>query len=376
MGTTHKRNQRNSIVTYKWVCDTHLTPDELFSSWLVRYALNQGCDPLTLTGELWPSWRVWAIDLDRSPYPNQIKTLTQNIDVPSDYFDSAFLKTQIQSVNLSNLKTRSNWGWLLSYGSRNRRHYGGLQFCPVCLSESDAYYKKQWRFAWHTVCVKHQCQLIDACPKCNSPIQPNLLEAIDRKINLCSRCKYDLSHSQQSQANSDILKFQLHADSTLESGSTYYHKHMLTTAEWFSLIRYFITLFRYSIFQEKVVNFTAELGIKGFSVIQPATGLSFELLPNHERAALLKYAWLLSQIDIWKINTALQNNRISLSLLDKSYKPPPSKIRTLFFTLPTTNRQRISPKKLNTHKPKSKKEVLRMYERLIRKLKAEGYETR
>ena len=359
---------------FKWGCNTHLQHDELFSSWLVRYALSQGCDPLVLTGELWPGWRIWTIDLDRTPYPDHLKKLTQTIGVPVNYFNSAFLKPQIQATNSSNLKMHSSWGWLLSYGTRNRRRYGGLQYCPACLSEPNAYYKKQWRFAWHTVCEKHQCQLLDACPKCFSPIQPHLLEAIDINSYLCSRCKYDLTLSQQNLASSELIEFQAHADLILKSNNTDYHKHQLTAAEWFALIRYFSSLIRYQTYQEKVEALFCELGIDDFSVSYPATGLSFELLPNHERSALLKYAWKLSQANLNKLNLAFQKTGISLTLLDQAYRPLPGKLKTLFFRLPTIKRQRNSLNKTGIPKPKSKKEVLRMYERLKRKLKAEGYE--
>ena len=40
-------------------------PDETITSWLARYAFAQGCAPLTLTGALWPTWRVWSVDADR-----------------------------------------------------------------------------------------------------------------------------------------------------------------------------------------------------------------------------------------------------------------------------------------------------------------------
>ena len=47
----------------------HLIVDETLSSWLVRSALYQGCDPMVLSWRIWDKYRIWTIDFERNlPY--------------------------------------------------------------------------------------------------------------------------------------------------------------------------------------------------------------------------------------------------------------------------------------------------------------------
>ena len=52
-------------MTSQWAIRVPMLHDEIISSWLVRAALTQGCDPLVLTGDVWPKWRIWTQDADR-----------------------------------------------------------------------------------------------------------------------------------------------------------------------------------------------------------------------------------------------------------------------------------------------------------------------
>ncbi|WP_353961410.1 TniQ family protein [Rhodoferax lithotrophicus] len=49
----------------RWAVVASTQPDEIISSWMVRTALMQGCDPMTLTFAVWPRWRIWTHDADR-----------------------------------------------------------------------------------------------------------------------------------------------------------------------------------------------------------------------------------------------------------------------------------------------------------------------
>lgn len=43
--------------------------DETLSSWLIRTALYQGCDPMVLSWCIWDKYRIWTIDFERNlPY--------------------------------------------------------------------------------------------------------------------------------------------------------------------------------------------------------------------------------------------------------------------------------------------------------------------
>jgi len=43
----------------------------------------------------------------------------------------------------------------------------GSRYCPSCLAETDGRWSLSWRLGWSFACLRHQCLLTDACPKCN-----------------------------------------------------------------------------------------------------------------------------------------------------------------------------------------------------------------
>lgn len=65
MDTPHTGHPGAICVRPIWTIPVDLQSDELLSSWLVRVALENGCDPLALTAALWPSRRAWSSDIDR-----------------------------------------------------------------------------------------------------------------------------------------------------------------------------------------------------------------------------------------------------------------------------------------------------------------------
>jgi hypothetical protein len=40
------------------------------------------------------------------------------------------------------------------------------RFCPLCVTSKPGRYQLEWRLPWITVCRRHQCLLVDECPKC------------------------------------------------------------------------------------------------------------------------------------------------------------------------------------------------------------------
>lgn len=66
MATAHQWHSGSRAVTARWPVPVDLLPDEILSSWLVRASLAQGCDCLTLAGQIWPNKRVLTADLDRT----------------------------------------------------------------------------------------------------------------------------------------------------------------------------------------------------------------------------------------------------------------------------------------------------------------------
>jgi len=70
----------------RWVRSVPMLPDEIISSWLVRAALAQGCDPMVLTGEIWPKWRIWTRDVDRFLDETPLTRLVASSGIPLSFF--------------------------------------------------------------------------------------------------------------------------------------------------------------------------------------------------------------------------------------------------------------------------------------------------
>ena len=161
-----------------WALSVPLLPEESLSSWLVRAALRQGCDPLSLTGAIWPTWRIWTRDIDREIPLARMRPLVNASGISSAKFQKAGMRDDCEKVVGYSLPETRTWPWLLALGSRNRTRHGGQQVCTLCLAEdSTPYLRRHWRFAWHTGCRFHGVQLVDECPACKAPIEPHRLTA-------------------------------------------------------------------------------------------------------------------------------------------------------------------------------------------------------
>lgn len=61
------------------------------------------------------------------------------------------------------------------------------QFCPLCLAES-AYHRLSWTPVAATICLQHQCLLLERCPGCGKEV--SMQEVVDK---YCRTCEADLS---------------------------------------------------------------------------------------------------------------------------------------------------------------------------------------
>lgn len=223
-------------MTQPWAIHVPLLPDELFSAWLVRAALAQGCDPMHLTSSLWPRWRAWTIDLDRGLKSDRLAVLATRSGIDASRLEAAMLHLVIAAVAPGVRPEQANWPWLLSQGSRNRRRRGGLQFCPLCLSEDPTpYFRRAWRLAWHVGCPRHGRLLADHCGRCLSPAEPHRTRAVDLTLCRCTTCSHDLRHTRTLDVCADALAFQVAADEVLASGSGTWSASIVTCATWFEM---------------------------------------------------------------------------------------------------------------------------------------------
>lgn len=186
--------------------------DELLSSWIIRLAHGNGFKAQTFTHGYFESGKnFWAADVDRTIDLSKSKVLIEKTGQTEARIASLSLRRFEGTVFESLFKT-GHVNWLMPVGIRARAFQrSGLMICPACLKESkEAYLKNHWRMAWSTVCIVHQRLLFDQCPKCNSPIQPHL---VDRKYRTritsqtslanCAKCGLDLKAWEAFQVASD-----------------------------------------------------------------------------------------------------------------------------------------------------------------------------
>jgi len=355
---------------HSWFIPTILQKDEALSSWLIRAALDSGCDPLSLTGILWPKWRIWSVDVDRDLSSEHLQALVNTTKIDESQFDSATLRNFLIKYNLDN---RTLDSWYLVLGTRNRKHRGGWQYCPKCLSEDNvAYFRLLWRFAWHTGCIKHNQRLHDQCPHCHNAIQPRRLEAPDQVMTCCSICKKSLLKVNERFMDCHALAFQKIFDQFLEQGRATYQNNLISLNDWLTVIKLFSQFIRKVLASSsngKGWAFLEQLKIQVPHSEFISNGLVISQLQVIERERLFSCIYQLLIIPLEKfIETAQSLNMNRSSFWDKRNQLP-AILRPIEEQLGSVYRN-YPPKRalVDTRKPKSKETVIRKFLRLKRKL--------
>jgi hypothetical protein len=211
-----------------------LQPDELFSTWLSRAALLQGCDPIHLTGFIWPQWRAWTVDLDRGLAAERLASLVKRSGNSASELEGATLRPLAALVSPGHDPGAAVWPWVLTLGARNRRRRAGLQYCPECLAQDRSpYFRRVWRLVWHVGCSEHGVLLLDHCTRCQSPVEPHRCVAAHRTLNVCASCEGDLRSGRSKPVCLEALQFQWSADAVLVAGEGRWEGVDLPRQEWF-----------------------------------------------------------------------------------------------------------------------------------------------
>lgn len=356
-----------------WTIRVPLLADESLSSWLARAALRQGCDPLALTGAIWPGWRVWIRDVDRDIPLVRLNPLVRASGIPISEFQQAALRDVCERISGQPLQDSRTWPWLLALGTRNRTRHGGQQCCPLCLDQDAApYFRRIWRLSWHVGCSLHGVMLLDACPACQAPIEPHRLMAEDQHLSQCSRCKFDWRATDCSPLSPETLRLQQHADEALWSGQTVLGNKSLSTSEWFAAIAFLLGVVRRaSRYPASTLAYTLRAqGIPISEDLLPMTGLPFELLPVTERCALLATAQRMLEVGLDEVFAALRRNAVMATALHEPRKPPPPVFRSIISNGATHQKTSRSGFQ-QLHQPKSKRAVKAAWARLQRRMKTD-----
>ena len=368
MAQTHTWHPGSDCVKPRWSLEVPLLPDELFSSWLIRAALKQGCDPLAFSSYFWPYQRVWTQDIDRGLPLEELNHLSQDSGISQSAFITASLRPIASRISKIPLSYFNTWPWILALGARNRHHRNGLQYCPICLAKDKIpYYRLSWRLAWHTVCTHCGSQLMDRCPQCGSAIEPHKLLAKEAHIAICTNCHADLRST--SLTVSDENKQQTIADTCSLTGSGVYDTSILKACDWFELLRYFIGLIRRAstAHPKQLSIFFNALNIPIDQIRPSQTGLAFECLPTEERQIFLCQAWILMNTSTSDLEQNMKDAGLNQQSLQYTKYALPPIIKRLIKDLPVKTIQRKNPSKYLNPKPCPRQTVRRRWARFQRR---------
>lgn len=345
--------------------------EESTSSWLARAALMQGCDPLALTGAIWSSWRAWTVDIDRGIPHERLRPLSEASGIATNLIESLALRKDAEKIAGQSLPETKAWPWILALGTRNRARRGGQQYCPACLAQDQKpYYRRHWRFAWHTACPQHEVSLLDRCQACGAPIEPHRLLAEDRHLAQCARCKSDLREARGLPASKLGLAFQSTADEALSDSNGFLGEQPILAADWFATARFLAGLVRQASRREtsKLADAIRLLGIHVDSGIPMASGLPLELMSAQERQALFEATFRLITLGPVMLKEAFLEAGVNATALYDGRCAPPEPVRKIIQGLPDGKRGARKPPTGTCARPRSKRAVMAAWMRLQRKI--------
>lgn len=209
-----------------WPIHLKPLPDELFSSWVIRFAHAHGYKTESMCRHLFGRDHViWNRDIDRFA-PDPIKIRMMDVSGATNIQVQETTLSSLEGFLFNRLNRMGNSSWILPLGiaHRTRKKYG-LMYCPACLTEDPLpYYRKNWRLAFSTVCVKHRIQLLDKCEFCSAPIAPHRIDMggtpwmMSDLLRYCYNCRKGLHKANSVRADSTLIIQQTKFETSLDSG--------------------------------------------------------------------------------------------------------------------------------------------------------------
>ena len=271
--------------------------DETLSSWLLRSAVAARCEPLTLTGVIWPGWRAWTVDLDRGLSDARLKALHQACGVDAERIRACEMRDLLRPLGASLSDAMPVWPWLAARGMRNRRNTGGQPFCPECLgSDARPYLRRAWRAAWNVGCLIHDCELLEHCSECLAVHQPSRDTPRPVSLTNCWNCQFDHRKTIASRLDPLAAEIQARADMVLSCGTGALGSREVAAPAWFGVLQHCVRLKQ-----------PKELTGNGNVLAPIGPGLRFELLSVRERHLRLgRVASQLAQMTSQDVSSLLE----------------------------------------------------------------------
>ena len=354
-----------------WPHAPALLPDELLSSWLVRAGLEQGVDPLVVTGLLWPHWRCWTQDLDRGLDDERLGALRDATGVAPARWRSATLAPLIGSLYEIPAVARGSWRWVTTLGGRNRHRRGGLQCCPACLrGDATPHFRRPWRLAWHTLCERHGQGLADRCPACRAPLEPHRLEAFDGSADVCATCKRPFEPSAGGPALPGASSLQHAADSVLAGRGGVAHGDRSSAPDWFALLAFHAGVVRRAAYPNDAAlrRALATLGREPVTLDVADRGIELESLAVGARMRVLDAAWALMSAERETLVGVLKTAGVTRRALCPKGTVVPAALEPVVQALSERTAARTPRTRSSPSGPRSRRSVEARFARLARRI--------
>jgi hypothetical protein len=277
--------------------------DELLSCWLVRLAHGHGLKVQTFCNLLFGNrLQVWNRDIDRLAPTWLLEELIARTGTPRARAERTTLRV-FEGVLYPQFKESGNLFWMLAAQVYHRQRKGyAQQFCARCLAEDEVpYFRKTWRVALKTVCLRHQCMLWDRCPKCEVGVafhrmdmgRPYVPE--NGALAACFRCGFNLATAPAQPIQLlDKPAFDLLAVLVSSLDAVSVDPSASFPADRVVVLRHLVRLMLSARPTVGLRGFVADgLGVEDL-VIGPGKRLAIESLPTATRHVLLQFgAWVL-----------------------------------------------------------------------------------
>lgn len=143
-------------------------PGEALDSWVDACAYRMRMP----SGQLLPSLGLkrhgWQADKDGPRTNWAVKLHPHEADAISAV--TGLEPGRVVSMTLAAYDDRALFIDPKSFQVNRRRLWGrnaGSRYCPQCFAETGGRWNLSWRLGWSFACLRHQCLLADACPRCN-----------------------------------------------------------------------------------------------------------------------------------------------------------------------------------------------------------------
>jgi len=191
---------------FKWKYVLKPKEDEIFSAWFSRNAFAHACTSYYFSSLVLNDKYLWYGDTDRILKQYLIDKIKFETGISTEELTRLFVSS-ILPINLNKNSCVGIIPFLMCAGiyHTTRYHYG-LSYCPSCLRDYGSF-KTYWRLAYYIHCPEHDCELLDSCPHCDSPIVPH--KVLTGNIAHCFNCQKCLTDVRSSSCSkNDLLMVQ------------------------------------------------------------------------------------------------------------------------------------------------------------------------